>query len=189
MSTILLYLHLFVVLCIAHPAIAIPIGTGLISLFYNKLDSYPRGHALLSIFVQAGFNLPGILEAFRRLWTGAPPTGGLTVFGKLKGDVTVPRKVPSMPALRFAAMALLVLMLSGCAWWQKHDTQVETLTVDEINCIDNHLNDPPATIVLECGLQSIPDVVSIIDSRRALAKQREAAYRARLLEADGGACK
>ena len=47
-----------------------PILTAVISLFYNYLDGIPRVHAVLALMVKAGLDLPGILDALKRLLTG-----------------------------------------------------------------------------------------------------------------------
>ncbi len=59
-----------------------PLITAIVSLFYKKLDSYPRVHAVLSSLVAAGLDLPKLLDALKRVLTGAPssgpdPNGGL----------------------------------------------------------------------------------------------------------------
>ncbi len=59
--------------CQTHAMIIVffwPMITGVISLFYNWLDRYPRCHAVLAILVKAGFDLPSMLDAFKRLLTG-----------------------------------------------------------------------------------------------------------------------
>lgn len=50
-----------------------PILSGLISLVYGYLDGMPRVHAVLSLFVKAGLDLPGILDAVHRFLTGLTP--------------------------------------------------------------------------------------------------------------------
>lgn len=167
----------------AHFVIWWPVFTGLCSLAYTQADATKAGHKALSTLASLGLDLPKLLSIAKSFFGGG---GG-------SADATQKREVPSVPprgtsVMRYGALAMLVLM-PGCAWFQKHETQIATLSVDMIECVDEHVNDPPLTIVEECGMQAIPGAVSIIASRKALAEKREAAVLASLSHADAGACK
>jgi hypothetical protein len=101
---------------LAHPVLAIAVTTGIASLVYKKLDAYPRWHAVLSLLAGMGLDLPTILDAIRRFYTGSPPTVGKmgpyrTPAQKTDPDVT--QDAPSKPAafMRYVAGGFITTML------------------------------------------------------------------------------
>lgn len=74
--------------CKTHPAQLALALTAVASCFVTKLDKYPRMHALFSLLAHSGVNVPGVVSALVRLFTGR--------------------------AVAAAAPALLVLTLVGC---------------------------------------------------------------------------
>lgn len=57
----------------------------------------------------------------------------------------------------------LLLTLVAC-----HLTPQNTLkTIADVSaCVDNHLDEPPATIALQCGIDATPDLISLLEQRR-----------------------
>jgi len=101
-----------------------PIASGLISLFYNLLDGIPRVHALLQVLVSAGLDLPGILGALKRIWTGEP-----SALAKLKASIPPPPPAPKINllplALGLGTLLTLGVTQTGCAQLQANFPQLD----------------------------------------------------------------
>lgn len=130
-----------------HQMLSVAVVTGAASLAYPKIDSYPRGHAMLSLLAGFGVDLPVIRSAFVRLITGKwPPSSGPSADATAKVDVpSIPigtsalRRDHFLPAMGFALFAMFVFCcigLVGCSGAQTHSSiELGAYTADDAVCV------------------------------------------------------
>lgn len=67
-----------------------PIFTALVSWGYTQLDAYPRAHAVFSLLAAAGFDGPRVLDAIKRLLSGAAaPQRAVELTVTVPGDTPI----------------------------------------------------------------------------------------------------
>ena len=136
--------------------LAWPVITAAISLIYNLLDGVPRVHAALSILVKAGLDLPGMLDAIRRLLSGE-----MTTAAAAKRAAS---KVP--PLTGFVLLGVLAHASSGCLKSKAPAQQVADVAEMQA-CIQAHWGQPIAELAGLCAGGEIAvaeDIVADIEA-------------------------
>jgi len=167
---------------VAHPYYVVLALTALASVAYKKADGYPRIHAILSILAGIGIDLPTILDAIRRLFTGSPPTvgkaGPYRTAAKVDPDVTQDKPAarwlvwPGIPAVMMFLFFILPFWVAGPACTKQQTQQaVQNFTPAGI-CIVQQVesgNVDPLAIIAACGAVTVQDifneVVALLSAR------------------------
>lgn len=126
--------------------LAWPIVSGVASLLYTVLDQYPRAHAFFSLLAKAGVDLPAILDALHRLWTGLTPAQKAAAKALAKGAAVIVFSVK------------LVMAVSACGPGQlfgpgsalPSDMEADAACVTK-EVISGDLD--PAKVLVACALQ------------------------------------
>jgi hypothetical protein len=106
---------LFLTYCEVHPAQVVLFISAVCSCFVQKLDKYPRMHALFSLLAHAGVNVPGVANALARLLS---------------------REAVKVAVVATLIFAPLVGLLTGCASLTAQDkTEVATYEGEQMACI------------------------------------------------------
>ena len=158
-----------------------PVLTGVISLFYNYLDGIPRVHAVLSLLVKAGLDLPGILNAIQRAITGLTPA---------EKEAEKPAVRAAVKARALLVTSVLALLFVGCTQLQAaipEFTQVTNVVIADlragdtdvqiVNDVEAVLCPPPAAgcVTLEAASDIALDIVNDLLASGLLAKHETAA--------------
>lgn len=133
-------------------ALVWPILTAILTAVLSELAKQPtKLGAFVRLLGSMGIDGPKLVQSLRELLGGSA------------GPKPPSTKLPPL----IAALALTFAFLPGCAWFNSHEVQATTVAIDLAECVDHHLDDPIATIALECGMQVTPELVSLVESRRA----------------------
>ena len=89
-----------------------------------------------------------------------------TVFTEAPG--TAAKMAALKAATRVAGAAVFLFAFTGCSWLQSpQGAATEQAGVDLAVCVLNHLGEPVAQIVTDCGAAEVADVIKIIDAHTA----------------------
>jgi hypothetical protein len=155
--------------------------SGLLSLAYTKLESYPRTQAVLSFLAGFGLDLPTIQAAVKKA-IGAkkkPPSDGPYRTGAPPAPPPVPPSPPSpqaradlFAAIGVAALFGSIMLAPASCLSPAQQVQVATDVASIAACVIAHENEPPAQIAATCGLAGAQDVINLLAKmdQRAAAK-------------------
>jgi hypothetical protein len=76
--------------------------------------------------------------------------------------------------LKKLALVAVVAPVVGCAYYTKHQTQIDQAVKDEVACVLTHYaaGDPPAAIAAACGGLAVTDVIDIVASVQKAGLQK-----------------
>lgn len=160
-------------LIVAHPLEAWGIVSALLSLLYTRLEAYPKTHAVLSTLASLGIDLPTMLAALRRLFSGALPPGRLM---RQQARVTVDEsKDPPTMAFKlmrasvfgvvFALAVVVTPSTSGCTAQQAQQV-VQDVTPAGACIVGQVVNGvvDPLVVLAACIGTTVESILAVIET-------------------------